>query len=111
MVGTLNLYLDSAMSYSWRQASLIASKSQGHGTYHAHTIRQWIYRFINHGKLPLHCYKGSHSNILEDEDITMEIQLKLSAHAKNNFIKALDVVEIVASPEIQQCLMEAGIEK
>src|ERR1700723_4127610 len=103
MAGTLNLYLDSAMSYSWRQASLIASKSQGHGIYHARTIRQWIYRFINHGKLPLHRYKGTHSSILEDEDITMEIQLKLAEQAKNTF-KALDVVEIVAGAEIQERL-------
>jgi hypothetical protein len=111
MAGTLNLYLDPELTYSWKQASLVVSKSQGHGIYHAQNIRQWIHRFINHGKLPLHRYKGTHSRILEDEDIAMEIQLKLAAHAKNNFIKALDVVEIVASPEIQEHLAAAGIQK
>ena len=111
MVGTLNLYLDPEVSYSWQQASLVVSKSQGHGVYHVQTIRQWIYRFINHGKLPLHCYKGTHSNILKNKDISMEIQLKLAERAKNNFIKALDVVEIVASPEIQEWLLAAGIDK
>ena len=111
MVGTLNLYLDPEVSYSWRKASLVVSKSQGHGVYHARTIRQWIYRFINHGKLPLHRYKGTHSSILEDEDIAMEIQLKLAERAKNSFIKALDVVEIVAGAEIQERLEAAGIEK
>ena len=111
MAGTLNLYLNPELSYSWRQASLVVSKSQGHGTYHAQNIRQWIHRFINYGKLPLHRYKGTHSRILEDEDIAMEIQLKLAMRAKNNFIKALDVVEIVASPEIQEHLAAAGIQQ
>lgn len=111
MSGTLNLYLDPEVSYSWRQASLVVSKSQGHGANHARTIHQWIHRFINHGKLPLHRYTGTHSDILEDEDIAMEIQLKLAARAKNNFIKALDMVEIVASAEIQERLEAAGIEK
>jgi hypothetical protein len=41
----------------------------------------------------------------------MEIQLKSAARAKNNFIKALNVVEIVASPEIQEHLAAAGIQK
>ena len=35
MSGTLNLYLDPEVSYSWRQASLVVSRSQGHGVYHA----------------------------------------------------------------------------
>ena len=74
------------------------------------TIHQWIHQFINSGKLPLHQYKGSHSRILEDEDISLEIQLKLAEHPKDNFIKALDV-EVVASKEIQEQLAAAGIEK
>ena len=35
MFGTLNLYLDPKVSYSWRQASLVVSRSQSHGGYHA----------------------------------------------------------------------------
>ena len=41
----------------------------------------------------------------------MEIQLKLAEHVKNNFIKASDVIEIVASAELQDHLQAAGIEK
>jgi hypothetical protein len=51
------------------------------------------------------------ASILEDEDIAMETQLKLSECTKKNFIKALDVVEIVVSPEIQEHLAAAGIQK
>jgi hypothetical protein len=38
MVGTLNLYLDSKLSYSWRDASLVVSKLQGQGSNHARNI-------------------------------------------------------------------------
>ncbi|KAF8573614.1 hypothetical protein K439DRAFT_1624948 [Ramaria rubella] len=35
MVGTLNLYLDPELSYSWREASLLAAKAAGCGVKHA----------------------------------------------------------------------------
>jgi len=38
MVGTLNLYLDSELSYSWHEASLVVSKTQGQGSNHACNI-------------------------------------------------------------------------
>jgi len=53
---------------------------------------------------------GTHSSILEDEDISLAIQLQLAKCAKDQYIKALDVVEIVASQEIQEQLITAGIE-
>jgi hypothetical protein len=99
------------MSYTWRQASIVVAKLQGKGVRYAQTIRQWIHRFINHGKLPLHNYKGSQSSILEDEDIALEIQLKLAEHAKTNYIKTLVIVKIVASQDIQDRLKASGIEK
>jgi hypothetical protein len=34
MVGTLNLFLDPELRYTWRNASLISSKAQGHGISH-----------------------------------------------------------------------------
>ncbi|THU75878.1 hypothetical protein K435DRAFT_706193 [Dendrothele bispora CBS 962.96] len=111
MVGTLNLYLDPELSYTWREASLISAKAQGHGVYHARTIRQWIHQFLNNDKLPVHKYKGTRSSILEDEDISLEIQLRLSERSKDRYITAKDVVDVVASAEIQEKLKEAGIEK
>jgi hypothetical protein len=35
MVATLNLYLDLELSYSWREASIIAAKASGRGVNHA----------------------------------------------------------------------------
>ena len=47
MVGTLNLYLDPKLMYSWREASLIAEKSQGvgikDGSKRARNIHTWIH--------------------------------------------------------------------
>jgi len=34
MVGTLNLFLDPELTLTWRQASLVSSKAQGHGMNH-----------------------------------------------------------------------------
>ena len=39
MVGTLNLNLDPILSFSWREASVLASKAAGHGVYHAHSLQ------------------------------------------------------------------------
>ena len=35
MVATLNLYLDPELTYSWRDASIIAAKTSGHGVTYA----------------------------------------------------------------------------
>ena len=35
MAGALNLFLDLELTLTWRQASLVSSKAQGHGTSHA----------------------------------------------------------------------------
>lgn len=111
IVRTLGLYLDSGLSFRWRTASLIVSKSQGHGVYCACKICHWIYRFLTTGALPLHCYHGTCFLILGDEDIASQIQLHLSERAQKGFIKAQDVVDIVASPEIQEQLQNAGTQQ
>ncbi|KAG1895017.1 uncharacterized protein F5891DRAFT_1194680 [Suillus fuscotomentosus] len=54
MLGALNLYLDPELSYGWREASLVASKSLGQGINHARNIRTWIHQFLCNEKLPLH---------------------------------------------------------
>ena len=111
MVGTLGLYLDPQLTFGWCEASLIVSKSQGHGIYRARKIRQWIHQFLATGNLPLHHYRGTCSMILGDEDIASQIQLLLSERAKQGFIKARDVVNIITSPEIQEQLRVAGIQQ
>jgi hypothetical protein len=54
MVDTLNIFLDPEMTCTWRQASLISSKVQGHGITHARCIREWILKYVLHDQLPLH---------------------------------------------------------
>ena len=108
MVGTLNLYLDSQLSYTWREASLIASKSQGHGVNHARNLRMWIHQFLGSGKLPFHrCGRLR----VDDEDFAHAIQIHLSGIAKNNYIRAQDIVDFMETPEMQERLHEIGSKK
>lgn len=111
MVGTLNLYLDPQLSYTWREASLITSKSQGHGVSHARNLRTWIHQFLRSGKLPFHQYRRLRGTILDDEDFSLAIQIHLSAIAKNNYIRAQDIVDCMETPEMQEKLDRIGCKK
>ncbi|KAJ7165213.1 hypothetical protein C8R46DRAFT_836022, partial [Mycena filopes] len=96
----------------WREASMIVSKSQGHGPYRARSIRRWIHSFLAHKKLPLHRYGQYHSSILNDEDFSDSIKLHLQhLSAKDGHFTAQSLVDFVASPEIQQKLEDADIRK
>jgi len=101
MVATLNLYLDSELSYSWRDASIIAAKASGRGVNHAQNLCTWLRRYLHRKKLPLHRYGKCHNSILDDEDFTQDIQLHLTKIAKNGYIRAQDIVDYVATPEVQ----------
>lgn len=111
MVGVLNLYLDPELSYTWREASLIVAKSQGHGINHARNLRTWIHRFLSRGVLPFHRYGKFRSSMLEDEDFAQAIQLHLQGIAKDGYIRAQDIVNFLAQPEMQQKLEEASAKK
>ena len=54
-----------------------------------------------HSKLPLHRHGQHQSSILDDEDFSQNIQLHLMEIAKNGYIHTEDVVDYVASPQIQ----------
>jgi hypothetical protein len=88
MVGVLNLFLDPGLSYTWREASMIVAKAQGHGSTRARSIRAWVLGFIREWTLPLHSYKYTRQTILGDEDVLQEIQEQLSMKARSGFIKA-----------------------
>jgi hypothetical protein len=111
MVGTLNLYLDSELSYSWREASLVVSKTQGQGSNHARNIRTWIHQFLSRGVFPLHRFGQARSSILHDEDFAQAIQLHLQSIAKDGYIQAQDIVDFIETPEMQQKLEESGARK
>jgi hypothetical protein len=108
MVGSLNLYLDSYMHYTWRQATLIVAKSQGAGPKYARNLRTWLLRYISCGDLPLHHYGGSYSPILHDEDFTHDLKLHLLEISDKGYVRAQDVVDYVALPEIQEKLGGPG---
>ncbi|KAI0309113.1 hypothetical protein OF83DRAFT_1180000 [Amylostereum chailletii] len=109
MAGVSNLFLDSKINFTWRNASIVVAKAQGHGVKHARNLRQWILNFIRYDQLPLHQYGQTRWTVLEDEDISQDIQLQLMEKAKAGFIKAADVVEIVASPEMQAKFKQIGV--
>ena len=52
----------------------------------------------------MHFYGHYHSSILEDEDFSQGIQLWLVEIAKDGYIKAEDIVDYVATLEIQEKL-------
>jgi hypothetical protein len=111
MASTLSLFLDLELEYTWREASLISLKAQGQGVNHTQCIREWILRYLWHGELPFHRLGQARWTVLEDEDVAREIKLKLTEQTKGHFMKASDVVDVVASPELQVVLRQKGINK
>jgi hypothetical protein len=111
MVGVLNLFLDPDLLYTWRKASMVVAKAQGHGSNRARSIRKWVLDFVREGTLPLHLYCYARETVLEDEGILQEIQEQLAERAKGGFIKAQDVCEIVAGERVQSKFTQLGIHK
>ena len=52
----------------------------------------------------MHRYGRYHSSILEDEDLQEPLQLGLLEKAKDGYICAQDIVDLVGSPELQEKL-------
>jgi hypothetical protein len=111
MVQLLNLFLDEDLGYSWRKASLVVAKSESHSGARAQSMRQWVLRFVQTHDLPHLKYSWTRSTILEDEDVSQEIQFQLEEKVKNGSIKATDLVDVVTSPKIQEHFKLAGIDK
>jgi hypothetical protein len=111
MIGVLNLFLDPGLSYTWREASMIVAKAQGHGANRTRSVRAWILDFVREGNLPLHSYCYSRQTVLEDDDVLQEIQEELAEKAKGGVIKAKDVCEIVVSEKIQTLFARLGVHK
>jgi hypothetical protein len=111
MIGLLNLYTDKKMKYTWKSASEVVAKMQGRGTNHARRIREWTVGFLKEGDLPLHQLNWTRPTLLDDEDIAEEIKSRMAEKVGSGFIKAEDVVEIVASPKMQAIFAQKGISK
>ena len=105
MVALLNLFLDKGLGYTWRVLSLITAKSQGrgksHSVMHARSIRHWVLNFFQTRQLLHHNYKRTPSTVLQDEDISQEIQFELGEKMKNGSFKVTDLVDIISRPKMQ----------
>jgi hypothetical protein len=111
MVGVLNIFLDLELSYTWREASMIIAKAQGHGSNCTHSIQTWILDFVRKARLPFHSFCYTRQTVLEDNDISQAIQEELSERAKSDFIKAEDICELVASEKFQIMFARLGTHK
>ncbi|KAI0270913.1 hypothetical protein BGY98DRAFT_1100552 [Russula aff. rugulosa BPL654] len=100
MVGLLNIYTDQNLQYSWIKTSQIVAKMQGRGTDHARHIRDWTMAYLRRRDLSLHQLKWKRPTIVDDEDLAEKIRTQMKEKVEKGFLKAEDVVEIVASPEI-----------
>ncbi|KAF9000882.1 hypothetical protein BDQ17DRAFT_1426910 [Cyathus striatus] len=108
MLGMLNLYLNENLSYTWHEASLITSHSQGHGEAHAQNICTWMYQYLdsNLNNLPHHRYSSIQSTILCNEDFSQAIQLHLQEKTKGGYICTQDIVDFVENSEEMQVKIE-----
>ena len=68
-------------------------------------------KYLRDNELPLHRLGQARWTPLEDEDIVQDIKLKLAERAKGRYMKASDVVDVVASPEFQAVLKQKGFSK
>ena len=76
----------------------------GRGVKHARNLQKWIKAYLHSEKLPLHRYGTYKSSILDDKDFRSDIQLHLTEIAMKGYIRAQDIVDYVATPEVQQKL-------
>jgi len=111
MVVVLNIFLDLGLSYTWREALMIVTKAQGHRSTCAHSVQTWILDFVWEGRLPFHSFCYTRQTVLEDDNISQEIQSELSERAKSGFIWAEVVCELVASKKFQTMFARLRIHK
>ena len=111
MVGLLNLYLDGTLGHSWRRASEIAAKLEGRGTRRAQSVRGWVLNFVHTRGLPTHRLGRRRLTALDNEEITHNLKLALGERAKNGFLTASDIIDIVSSLEMQAHFARARIDK
>ncbi|GJE99133.1 hypothetical protein PsYK624_153800 [Phanerochaete sordida] len=108
MLGATNLHLNPEVPCTWREASVLASKAAGHSRKHGRTIQGWVSHFMKTGKLPLHGYGYKRFSILDDEDISSDLQAHLLETSKGRFIRAADIVEFMATLKMKEKLAAVG---
>ena len=109
MLGLLNLYFDEGLELSWRKSLAVVLKAQEHGNNHAQCICKWTLQYLQTKALPLHHLGQVWWMVLRDKDIMSEIKLKMVKKSKKGFVRAEDIVNLVASLEMQRIFFKKGI--
>ena len=105
MIALINLFLDPELDYGWMECLKLAAKAVGKGSVnHARNLRRWVVAYMQHGSLPLNRYGHLNTSILDDEDLSQQIHLHLIGIAKDGYVRAQDVVDVMATPEMKRYL-------
>ena len=72
-------------------------------------IYKWAIDPLNWGNLPLHQLNQKYGTIIDNENIAKEIKGQMMEKARGSFLKAKDVVDIVASLGMQVIFVCKGI--
>jgi len=102
MIALINLFLDPELDYGWMECSKLATKAVGKGCVnHARNVRRWVVAYMQHGSLPLNRYGRLNTSILDDKDLAQQIHLHLIVIAKDGYVRAQDVVDVMVTPEMK----------
>ena len=109
MIALINLFLDPELDYGWMKCSKLVAKAVGKGSInHARNLRRWVVAYIQHGSLPLNRYGRLNTSILDDEDLAQQIHLHLIGIAKDGYVRAQNVVDMMATPDLEmKCYLSA----
>ena len=87
------------------ECSKLAAKAVEKGSVnHARNLERWVISYMQHGSLPVNGHGRLNTSILDDEDLTQQIHLHLIGIAKDGYVRAQDVVEVMATPEMKRYL-------
>ena len=111
MISLLNLFLNDEMEYLWREVSVVVAKPQSHCVAHAWSIQHWVLHFLQTDELLHLNYSSTCSPVLVDEKLCHEIQATLGKKSKHGSIKVTNLVNVIASPKIQEQFKNTGINK
>ena len=102
MIALINLFIDPDLDYGWMQCSELAGKVAGKGSVsHACNLQKSVVAYKRHGELPFNQYGQFNTSILADEDLAQKIHLHLTGIAKDGYVCAQDVVDVMATPEMK----------
>jgi len=87
----------------WGATSLEVSEMAEQGPWLAHQLKLWTHTFIaDHETLPQNLYGWWNASLLEDEDLAQDFHLHLQGIGK--FVKAMDIVHYLETPEMKATL-------